>query len=83
LINGVSEEQGAMRLSRETVKVIAAWTGGVEVEEINPENGERYPALNIQCGEEVKRASLDDWVVKEGGVFDVLGPNEFLHNHFD
>lgn len=72
-----SEE--AMVLTKETVKVICAWAPAVEVEEINPETDERYPALNVQCGDDVKRASLDDWVVKlENGTFDVKKPHEFL-----
>lgn len=76
------DEEGAMLLTPETVKVIAAWAHAVEVEEINPENPEeRYPALNVQCGDEVKRASLNDWVVKkEDGSFDVLGPNAYLRS---
>lgn len=77
-------DSGAMRVNSETVEIIAAWADGIEVEEINPENGQRLPALNIQCGEDVKRASLGDWVVqKEDGTFDVMGPNTFLHSHFD
>lgn len=74
------EADNAMLLTEELVGVIAAWSGGVQVEEINPENGERYPALNIQCKDEVKRASVGDWVIKEGDFFDVKKPNEFLHH---
>jgi hypothetical protein len=73
-----SEE--AMILTRETVSVILEWAPAIQVEEIHPENGERYPALNVQCGDEVKRASLEDWVIKkEDGTFDVKKPNEFIH----
>jgi hypothetical protein len=73
------EEEGAMLLTRETAKVIAAWAPSVEVEEIDPGTGERLPALNVQCGDDVKRASVDDWVIKkEDGTFDVKKPNEFL-----
>jgi hypothetical protein len=72
----------AMRLDPELVTVISVWCGGVIVEEINPENGERYPALNVQCKDKVKRASLGDYVVKkESGGFDVKKPNEFANNH--
>lgn len=74
------EDDTAMLLTGELVTVISVWCHGVIVEEINPENGERYPALNVQCGEDVKRASLGDWVVKTGpDTFDVKKPNEFLH----
>jgi hypothetical protein len=73
-------DEEAMVLTVETVKVITAWAPAIEVEEINPETDERYPALNVQCGDEVKRASLNDWVIKkEDGTFDVKGPNAFLH----
>lgn len=78
----MSEEESAMHLTPETVKVICAWAPAIEVEEINPENpDERYPALNVQCGDEVKRASLEDWVVKkEDGTFDVMGPNAYFRS---
>jgi hypothetical protein len=73
-------DEEAMLLTAETVKVICAWAPAIEVEEINPETSERYPALNVQCGDDVKRASLNDWVVKkEDGNFDVKKPNEFIH----
>jgi hypothetical protein len=76
----MTQEEQAMLLTKETVKVLCAWAPAIEVEEINPETGERYPALNVQCGDDVKRASLEDWVVKkEDGTFDVKHPNEFLH----
>lgn len=72
-------EEEAMLLTPELVKAVAAWCGGVEVEEINPETQERYPALNVQCGDEVKRASMNDWVIRKvDRTFDVLKPNEFL-----
>lgn len=73
-------EEEAMVLTPETVDTILAWAPSIKVEEINPESGERYPALNVQCGDDVKRASLHDWVVKkEDGTFDVKQPNEFVH----
>lgn len=76
-------KESAMLVSPELVTIISVWCGGIIVEEINPETDERYPALNIQCGEEVKRASLGDWVIKkEDRTFDVMGPNEYLQ-HFD
>lgn len=65
-----------MVLSPEFVKVVAAWTKGVEVEEIDPFDGEkRQPALNIQTREGVKRVSLGDAVIKhDDGSFSVMGP---------
>lgn len=74
----------AMQVSPELVRAIATWCHGIVVEEINPETDERYPALNVQCGDEVKRASQDDWVIKkEDGSFDVKKPNEFLQSLVD
>lgn len=71
----------AMRLDPELVTVVSVWCHGIIVEEIDPEINERYPALNLQCGDEVKRASLGDWIVKNSdGVFDVKGPNQFSRN---
>lgn len=76
------ESVTAMRLDPELVTVVSVWCGGVIVFEIDPETQERYPALNVQCGDEVKRASLGDYVVKqENKGFDVKKPNEFASNH--
>ena len=76
-------KESAMQLNPELVTVVSVWCGGVIVEEIDPETNERYPALNVQCGEEVKRASLGDWIIKrEDKTFDVVGPNEFSHSDF-
>lgn len=77
----MSEEspENAMLLTPELVTVVSVWCHGVVVEEIHPHTGERYPALNVQCGDEVKRASLNDWVIKkEDDTFDVMKPGEFL-----
>ena len=72
----------AMRLDPELVTVVSVWCGGVIVEEIDPFTEERFPALNVQCKDEVKRASLGDYVIKhESGGFDVKGPNEFSSMH--
>lgn len=57
---------------------IAKWCDGIVVEEIDQEDG-RFPGINVQCEEEVKRASLGDWVVQlDNGNFDVMGPNRFV-----
>ena len=71
----------AMRLDPELVTVVSVWCGGVVVDEIDPMNGTRYPALNVQCKDEVKRASLGDYIVKGANGFDVKGPNEFASQH--
>lgn len=72
----------AMRLDPELVTVVSVWCGGIIVDEIDPETGVKQPGLNVQCKDEVKRASLGDYVVKsETGKFDVKGPNEFSSLH--
>lgn len=73
----------AMKLSPELVTVVSVWCSGVIVEEIDPfDNTKRYPALNVKCGDEVKRASLDDTVIKNrDGTFDVKKPREFLRHY--
>ncbi len=69
----------AFVLIHDNVNTVAEWCKGIIVEEINPETDERYPALNLQCGEDVKRASLGDWIVKkEDGTFDVTKQGDFL-----
>lgn len=76
-------KDSAMLLTPELVTIISVWCGGVVVEEIDPFTDERLPALNVQCGEDVKRASLGDWVVKkEDRTFDVMKPNEYKQ-HFE
>lgn len=66
----------SMMLSPETVTVVSVWCHAKIVEEIDPhDSSKRYPALNVQCGDEVKRASLGDYVVRlPDGKFDVMGP---------
>lgn len=76
-------KESAMQFSPELANIVAIWCNGALVEEIDPETNERFPALNVQCGEDVKRASIGDWVVKkEDKTFEVMGPNEYLA-HFD
>jgi hypothetical protein len=70
-----------MRLDPELVTVVSVWCHAVIVEEIDPETGTRYPALNVQCKDEVKRASLGDYVLKGANGFDVKKPNEFASSH--
>jgi hypothetical protein len=82
VVNGDDEHENAMLLTPELATVISVWCGGLLVEEIDPfDSTKRYPALNVPCGDEVKRASLGDWIVKkEDKTFDVMKPNEFLHS---
>lgn len=74
-----------MVVSPQLVKSVVAWCKGVEVEEIDPFDPEkRYPAVNIQTREGVKRASCGDTVVKhDDGSFSVMGPiayHDFLRD---
>ena len=71
------ERVTAACLEPETVLVIAQWCFGATVEEIDPFSGERFPALNVQCKNEVKRASLYDYIVREKNGFDVMKPASF------
>lgn len=65
-----------MLLTADNVTVVSVWAHAVIVEEVDPTDPERRaPALNVQCGDEVKRASIGDHVVQHSdGSFDVLGP---------
>lgn len=73
----------AHMLTGDNVTVISMWCHGMVVEEIDALDPEqKFPALNVQCGEEVKRASLGDWVVKyKDKTFDVKKTMEFLHKY--
>lgn len=75
------EQVTAACLEPDTFSVIAKWCFGAVVEEIHPETGERFGALNVQCKDEVKRASLNDYIVRGKNGFDVMKPNEFGTQH--
>lgn len=53
---------------------IAEWCGGVSVAEHDAlDHSVETPGVNVPCGEEVKRASLGDTILKHSdGNFDVL-----------
>jgi len=82
-LNDLGYQVQAMHLSEELVTVISVWCGAVVVEEIDPlDDTKRYPALNVQTKEGVKRASLGDYILKHhDGSFDVKTPNHFMRNH--
>lgn len=73
----------AMRLDPELVTVISVWCKGLVVEEIDPFDRQKtQPGLNVPGKDEVKRASLGDWVLKhEDGSFDVSKPGIFSRTH--
>lgn len=63
-----------MVLTSENAESVAAWCGGVIVSEYDAiEHSISFPGINIQCGSEVKRASVGQVVIlKDDGSFDVL-----------
>lgn len=71
----------ALMLRADNATVISAWARAVVVEEVDPFDADKkFPALNVQCGDSVKRASLGDYVLKhDDGTFDVKKPMEFMH----
>lgn len=73
----------SMMLSPQLATVISVWCGGTVVEEIDPFDPEkRQPGINVPCKDEIKRASLGDYVIRrEDKTFDVVGPNEFKHSY--
>ncbi len=73
-----------MALKKDNVYQVSEWCKGVVVEEIDPVTNQRYPALNVLCGDDVKRASIDDCVVQDtNGEFNVMKPNEFIRRVLD
>lgn len=70
----------AIMLRNDNADVISMWVNAVVVEEIDPfDSDKRFPGLNVQCGEDVKRASLGDYVIKHGdGTYDVKSQFEFM-----
>ena len=73
----------SMLVSEQLANVISVWCSGVVVEEIDPfDSNKRQPGINVPCKDEVKRASIGDYVIKrEDKTFDVIKPNEFQHSY--
>lgn len=73
----------AHMLSGDNVTVIADWSRSLIVDEIDAVNPEStFPALNVQCRDDVQRASLGDYVIKhEDGTFSVKKPIAFAHDY--
>lgn len=69
----------AIKITPETVQRAATWCGGFEVTEVDPITaGLKFVALNIPTTEEIKRASLNDYVVKDArGNIKVMSAGEF------
>lgn len=77
-----AERVDAEVLTGENVNVLANWADAVITHEIDPFSDDRYPALNVQCSAEVKRASMGDYVIRhEDGGFDVLSPLIFRNTY--
>ena len=76
------ERVQAMLMTDELATVITVWCGGLLVQEIDPFTAAVQPGINVPCKDEVKRASLGDYVIrKEDKTFDVVKPNAFKHSY--
>lgn len=64
----------AKSVTPDTAAAIAEWCGGVLVEEIDSlDSSVRRPGINVPCGDQVKRASCGNTVIrKHDGTFDVV-----------
>lgn len=52
---------------------VAEWCRGIVVTEHDPlDHSATSPGINLQCGDEVKRASVGDNIICRNGVFEVL-----------
>lgn len=73
----------AHQLQTDNADVIAAWSKAIRVEEIDPvDSNLKFPGLNVQCGDEVKRASVGDYVIKhDDGTFDVRSAITFARDY--
>lgn len=69
----------AIQITPENVKRAALWCGGVEVEEIDPQDStKKFVALNIPTLSGVKRAGESDYVIKGlQGEFSVMNQTDF------
>jgi hypothetical protein len=63
----------ARTVTKKTAAEIAEWCGGVLVETRSATDPEdKQPGINLQCGDEIKRASVGDVVLlKADGTFEV------------
>jgi hypothetical protein len=69
----------AIKIEPDSVQRAALWCGGFEVTEVDPDTKSLvFIALNIPTEQEIKRASLGDYVVKDprGGIR-VMSGKEF------
>lgn len=73
----------AETLTADNATIVSVWAHAAIVQEIDPFDPEMsFPGLNVQCGDEVKRASLGDRVIKHSdGTYDVLKPIEFTRRY--
>lgn len=69
----------AIQLTPETVKRAALWSGGVEIEEIDPEDStKKFCGLNIPTLTGVQRAQEGDYILKNlQGHVTVMPKREF------
>lgn len=69
----------AIKIEPESVQRAALWCGGFEVTEVDPKTKSLvFVALNIPTSEEIKRASLGDYVIKDArGKIKVMSGCDF------
>ena len=63
----------ARTLTGANAEEIAEWCGGIVVNEHDAlDHSVVSPGINLQCGNEIERASVGDVIVKQDGVFRVV-----------
>lgn len=69
----------AIKLTPESVERAAQFSGGIQVEEIDPfDRSRRFVALNIPTLYGMKRASEGEYIVKDQkGIITIMSPSEF------
>lgn len=70
----------AMQLTDETAEIIAQWTGGDIVEEIDPRDSEKkYKAINVPTLSGNERLSQGQFLVRHAnGQFELIGATAFM-----
>lgn len=69
----------AIKIEPDSVQRAALWCGGFEVTEVDPDTATvRFIALNIPTEDEIMRASLGDYVLKDNrGKITVMAEADF------
>ena len=64
----------SLTVTSANAEALAEWCGGTLVEEHDAlDHGKTQPGINVLCGDDVKRASLGDTIIKHSNnTFDVI-----------